>query len=272
MDDESKKRAAHAYMHLAQSFGAGLARFHGARVLSLSARIAVLRYHMQPRGDHSGHPHSDVLDLIHAIDPRAYDNYDYVTNVTHLVYATTLLDTFLTDTTKFLLILFPRALGKNQSVSLHAVLGATSRSELVNQAVARKVREISYLPFLARIEYLRETFGLTISLNDTVVQQLEHYSTLRNVVVHDQGIWDSYLDVNDRLQVRAKTCPVHPTPVPSEELMPAIRAYTAVVRQIFAAVIDQVFGAINEPEVRALLRRFDDRDRDQSPGSDAPAA
>jgi len=90
------------------------------------------------------------------------DSHTYVTDLSHLIYATSLLDTFLSETTLFLFLLHPLSMGKNQQVPLRMVIEASSRNETLTQAARARTREISYLPFLGRLQFLRDTFGLRL--------------------------------------------------------------------------------------------------------------
>ncbi len=89
---------------------------------------ALLEYRKEPRvAPPIGGPFEQVLHNLHRIAYDSFDALNYVTDLSHLVYATTLLDTFLSDTTLFLLLLYPRSIGKNQQVPLSSILGLPRR-------------------------------------------------------------------------------------------------------------------------------------------------
>jgi hypothetical protein len=53
-----------------------------------------------------------------------FDSFHYLTDISQLVHATALLDTYLSDTARFLLLLHPGALGMRQALDIHDVLAA----------------------------------------------------------------------------------------------------------------------------------------------------
>ncbi len=242
------------YHALASAFSLGLIRLQEARIVCLTARLALFKYHAESPKESSTHPYSGVLAELASVSYSEFDSFCYVSDSSYLVYATTLLDTFLTDTTRFLLMLNPGAIGDAQSVSLKALLSARSRSELITQAATKKAREISYLPFLARLEYLRRTFGLSIALDEDTTADLAHYADVRNVIVHDQGVFEVDLDDAGAVRIRRKTCPRHPTPVTSDDLAKGQTSYTKCVREVYRDVMQHVLHAPEDERFNTLLR------------------
>ena len=237
----------------ASTFGLGLIRLQEARIARLTVQIVLSRYHLESPKNFSTHPYSEVLAELAKVSYSEFDSFRYVSDASYLVYATTLLDTFLTDTTRFILLLNPGAIGDAQSVSLKALLSARSRSDLITQAATKKAREISYLPFLARLEYLRRTFGLSVTLDEGTTAELAHYADVRNVIVHDQGVFDVDLDDVGTLRIRRKTCPRHPTPVTSDDLDRAKTSYIKCVREVYRDVMQHVLRAPEDEAFKGLL-------------------
>jgi hypothetical protein len=87
---------------------------------------------------------------------------------------------------------------------------------------------------------------LKIDLEPQVTTALEHYSTVRNTVIHDQSVFEVSLDNNQGLQAKRKTCPRHPTPVRCQDLEEAEDAYLAVIGQIYKAVACDVLKCAEE--------------------------
>lgn len=186
----------------------------------------------------------------------------YMLNTTQLVYMTTLLDTYITDTTRFLLFMFPQALGRSQSVTMEAVL-SKSRTDLLQEAVTKKAREISYLPFVGRMSYLRDTFGLTMTLEEQTIQALEHYSGIRNVVIHDQSLHSLKLSKHGKVGATRKTDGAHPTPVSDEQLEEAQNAFWSVAIEITRTVAHQVLRARHHPTLESVIQKLEEaRDLD----------
>jgi len=148
------------YNRVASSFALGMLRLSEARIVALTTVIALHKFHVDHKDSKDPGSFSDVPDELRKISFSECDSFHYVSDASYLVYATTLLDTFLSDTTRFLLLLHPGSIGENHAVPLKALLAAESKNDLLNDAATRRSREIGYLPFLARLEFLRNQYGL----------------------------------------------------------------------------------------------------------------
>lgn len=233
------------YIALITSFRVGMVRFFGAEAAAarLMCALLALRSDPLPESGFQSNPYRVVLEQLERIPYSSFDSLGYVTNISHIVYATTLLDTFLTDTTVFLFLLFPEAMGKDKHIPLRTLINSSSVHGALTQAAVMRAREISYLAFGARLQFLGEAFGLRIVLDDTSKQALDHYSGVRNSAVHDQGILELRLEENGRVSHRQKTCPRHPTPLKGEEVQSAADAYNRVFLAVARAVMSQVLKA-----------------------------
>jgi hypothetical protein len=72
---------------------------------------------------------------------------------------------------------------------------------------------------------------------------LEHYAGVRNVAVHDQGVFDPFLTDDGTVDVRQKTCALHPTLVRSSDIAPALAGYARIVAEMARSVVTQVLKA-----------------------------
>ncbi len=241
-----------SYLDVAYSFTQGLLRIWGAEAAFARLMCALTEFRSSGRAGLDG-PASAVLQHLDRIPYSSYDALAYVTNVSHLVYATTLLDTFLSDTTLFLFLLIPHSMGKNQQVPLSTVIQAASKNEALTQAALARSREIGYLPFSGRLQFLRETFGLSLDIDAEAAQALDHYPSVRNTAVHDQGVFKLLLDDNGIVTSKQKTCPLHPTKVTGDDVHKAIHAYETVVRTVAASVFKQVLKQADHPAVQQYL-------------------
>jgi hypothetical protein len=189
---------------------------------------------------------ADILNDLSGVGYSDFDGYRYVTGCSLLVYATALFDSFLSGTSGFLLTLHPKALGESCQLTVQELLNATSKYDAVNQAVRRRVRSLSFETFLERLRFLNRTFGLGITLDADEHSELEHCSTLRNAVVHDQASFVVDLDDKGEISVRQDKCFRHPTPVGSDELASALKVYLSVCRRIYIAVMSKVLKVPTE--------------------------
>ncbi|HEY2394279.1 MAG TPA: hypothetical protein VGK22_24125 [Candidatus Angelobacter sp.] len=244
--------AVKTYLDIASSFIEGLYRLWGAEAASSRLMCALIQFHASGRKGLDG-PLSEILDHLDRVPYSSYDALAYVTNVSHLVYATTLLDSFLTDTSLFLFLLNPQSMGKNSQVSLRTLIQSASRNEALTQAALNKAREISYLPFPARIQFFTDTFGLRIELTPDAVEALTHYPSIRNTAVHDQGIYEIRLEEDGHVTSRQKTCAKHPTHVSPDDVFKAIKAYEKVVGAVAQAVFFQVLKETGHPAVKHFI-------------------
>ncbi len=176
------------------------------------------------------------------LEERDLDRFFYVSLSSLLTYSTSMLDTFLSDTTRFLLLLHPGAAGKNTSVNLASVLKCKSRSELIEELVTKKCRELSYLPVLARIDFLDQTFGLNLRIPEESRRTLEASVELRNLSVHDQAACTVGLNDSGQLVVDQRAPFTHPLPISFEDCVEAQTAYQKTVARIMRAVLTVVLN------------------------------
>jgi hypothetical protein len=256
MAPDSTDQNVKSYESIAFSFSRGLVRLWGAEAASARLMCALGAFH---RSDNAGIDGSakSILEHLAKIEYSSYESLAYVTDVSHLVYATSLLDTFLFDTTLFLFLLFPQAMGKNQQVPLSTLIDAASRNDAITKAAVARAREISYLPFVARVQFFRDKFGLAIEIEAKDCEALEHYPSIRNAAVHDQGLFDLALDDGGLIKAKRKACHIHPTPLTGDDVYNAIKVYERVARHIAEAVVTQI---LKQPD-RSLenLRRASTR-------------
>lgn len=252
-DNHGVESAMNGYLAVTHSFVQGLVRFWGAEAASSRLMCALMEFHAAGKPGLDG-PAAEVLGHLDRIPYSSYDALAHVTNISHLVYATTILDTFLSDTTLFLFLFFPQSMGKNQQVPLRTVIEATSKNDTLTRAAMERSREISYLAFSDRIQFLRETYGLDIDIDEETSEALTHYPTVRNVVVHDQGIFKLFLDERGNVATQQKACSMHPTNVAGDDVYKAAKAYEKVIKAVAASVFNQVLKQGNHPLVQQLLK------------------
>lgn len=247
------EKAASAYGHVVATFDVGMFRFRSAEAAHARLLAALLSYRsLEGPVRQLPEPYQEVFTQLEKIPRSSYDALRYVTDLSLLVYATTLLDTFLLETTTFLLLLFPRSLGKTQQIPVSSLVSASSTSQLVSEAVSRKARELSFLPFVARVEYLRETFGLKYTLHDGDQTALAHFSSIRNAAVHDQGIYELALSDDGTIVCHTRRSAVRPTDISEHEVEAAVGSYRRVAGVIATAVMGQCLKAPNHPSLELL--------------------
>jgi len=214
----------------------GLVRLVGARIVGnttlislLSLNVARLEERYDPEGAH------EILQSLENVRFHEFQSFVEVTTSSLLVYAAATLDSFLTDTARFLYLRHLDKLGEGRSLTLGKLLAAPSRASILNQLVKKKVRDIAFWPFLRRVEYLSNTFGLAISLDESVRRNLEKYSGVRNAVVHDQGLCEVFLDDAETLTVKERDLPEH-FQLSAKEFTEAARCFFQVASAMYRVV------------------------------------
>lgn len=200
------------------------------QLLVLDFRASSLPTALPPEGWES------ICSHLVGISRHEYDSFRYVGDFGHLVFATTLFDTFLTDTTRFILLLRPESIGKTQGITVADIIGAASKTELLRVAIDKRVRELSFKSFTDRIEFLAKTYGFEFEISEETTQELNHFSGVRNVLIHDQAFYELGLAEDGAVTHIARSCPSHPRPVTSEEIKGALWAYFRAARSISRAV------------------------------------
>lgn len=192
------------------------------------------------------------LDEMATIRPYEYNAWAYVGRISLLVYFTTLFDTFLQDTVEFLLCVHPGAIG-DSDVPFAKVLKAASRDEILNVAVKAKVKEVGFLSFAERLQWLHKRFDLQVSLPDEVRTTLLHYAEVRNTIVHDQGYFDFCLTGRGSVALRHRSCPHHPTPVTYKDVGDAKRAFAWAVSAVAEIVFVQILKQEPPESMKSIL-------------------
>ena len=243
----------HHYFKIIASFHHGFDRFQNSRIVALTASNIILQYHTNRSvSKHNEYPEK-VCELLDGVSKKAWEDFDYTTNISNLVYVTTIFDTFLSDTTNFLMLLNPPSIGKTHMFQVDDIVSATSVSELLNQAILKKVRDISYLPFIGRIKYLGDTFGVSIKFSDIVFDMLEKYSGIRNVIVHDQGLYNMKLDDSKKIKLEPKIFGHKPTLVKNEELKEAQCVYIWLFMKISKDVMSRILKNKSHDKFNSMI-------------------
>lgn len=241
MPTNNRDELADIYGKIISTFMEGQLRFWGAEAAHSRLSCAYLAFRESPKPSQFEGAYGTTIENLARIDSSSFSAFAYLTNVGHLIYATTLLDTFLSDTTMFLFLVFPESMGKKQQIPIQLLIDAKSRHEALNAATVRRTREVNFLSFAERIQFLRETFGFKITLHSKLLEALQHYPTVRNSAVHDQGIFCLHLNQQGRVVATQKTCPKHPTPVSDKDIRAAVEAYCEIQKIIARDVIMSVF-------------------------------
>ncbi|WP_123647237.1 hypothetical protein [Lysobacter enzymogenes] len=101
-----------------------------------------------------------------------------------IIVCATIFDSFLTDLTRFLLLLRPTAIPKDRQIRFGDVIQSTSLSALITESVAKYCHELSYKSFQHRIDFLHEKFGFPMEEIQEDIAECARIADLRNRLVH----------------------------------------------------------------------------------------
>ncbi len=237
------------YLKIAASLSCRMARIWAAEATSAKLQCAVkdLRAAVQSDMDSAG-----VLRGLAQISNDSLDAVANVTNISHLVYATTLFDTFLSETTQFLFLLIPRAMGEDQQVPLRAMIEAPLKNGALTLAASVRTREIGNLPFADRIQFLRDAFALEIVIGTEAWEGMAHFSSVGSSTMHDL-CGCIQLGLNGNGEVVGKEH-VSATKIDRDDVRWAIDSYEQSARAITESVCEQILKQRDHPAVQLLLK------------------
>lgn len=251
------------YLNIAFSFSRGVVRVWGAEAASTRLLCALNSFQELDQPSLEG-PTLAVLQQLAHIPYNAMESLVYVTNVSHLLYGATLFDTFLSETTQFLFLLLPRAMDE-QPVPLRALFDAASKSEAITQVAFARTREIRSQPFAERIQFLRQTFGLEITLTAETKEGLARFCSVGDhSSARDPESFP--LQLNDRGEVvvkkhlsrqnatRKRTALRNSAKIGCEDVRWALDSYEQAARAVAQAVFTQVLKQNDHPAVQLVLK------------------
>jgi hypothetical protein len=238
MDINKLSRAAICYVKIALSTREGFQRILDAGLSSQLLFNVFLRYenHKLRQLEET----SEILKILDEMSCDEFDSLDYITDVSFLVYATSILDSFLSDTTLFLFLLHPASMGTNHQITLQLLIDASSKNEALTNVARKRAREISYKTFVDRIKFLEDTFSLKFNFDPGWMDSLIKYSSIRNEAVHDQGIYKLLLNEDDKIESQQKLCISLPIQLTIEEALDAVGVYSGITEEIIKSMMAQV--------------------------------
>jgi len=228
------------YTRVAESFVVGMMGVWKARIVSNTVSILVAKYQMAcaelPVGEWTPRT-ADLLKALRLVSPDEYFGFRDVTDASHFVYATALFDSFLSESTKFLLLLKPEALGEDCKVPIGAVLAAKSRSDIINNEVLRRAKNLGFQPVTNRLEFLQRRFGLGPLVSPSMMERLQDFIAQRNRLVHDLGTFALAVGEDRELLLRARACPHHPAQLETRAILEAAHVYLTVGFNLYKGVM-----------------------------------
>lgn len=110
----------------------------------------------------------------------------YIRN--NVVVTYTIFDTFLTDMTRFLLLMKPAIL-KDKQIKASEVFSCSTISEVTDSIVNKFVYELAYKSLSERLNYFTQIFGVDFSKEADTISKVEEFARLRNLIVHDAALF-----------------------------------------------------------------------------------
>ena len=254
----SKKEVIEGYTKLSYSVVRGIVRITSARIVANTTVISYLDLKRGLKeGKYDGLSDFRFVEALKKISVSELGRFDHVNTAGLLIYATAIFDTFLTDTTKFLYYLYPDKIAPNKPISWTKLISSDSKGSIINEVINKKCREISFWPFIRRIEYIIRQFGLNMEINDDTKKLLEKYSTLRNVILHDQSLADIQLDGNDKLIIENRIVKTDPTFVSSEDFTDAMKTFLELIKVVYNSISKEKLKASRFKEYKKFNEFLD---------------
>jgi hypothetical protein len=247
------------YAAICQTFAEGVVRLIDAECAFCEIMHGLTTYKAitDEKKQEQGH-FAEVFVHFDAVSPSQFWAAQYIDVVSTLVYASSLFDTFLNETTIFLFLLIPSAMGKNHQVPLRSLIEGQSRSAILAEVAKQRGKEVSYKSFAERLRFLRETFGLSISLSEAICEALDKFTELRNSVVHDQGFFALSIDDSGCITHTMRGSRSFPSEIDPSDSLKAEKVFRfialKIAKEIFAHVLRAEVGGIP-----SHLERFIDR-------------
>ena len=163
-------------------------------------------------------------------------SFDYVVTASLLVYCVSIFDVFLSDLTRGLLLNNIASLGQNCVVPIAVLASPAASIEIIKKEVEKKVRNIAYKNFEERLEFLRATFSMHLSLEQKEQSSLKRISELRNKLVHDQSLHTFHLDHKHRPSIQIKGNPRKPVFVSLDDVDEAGNLFKDLGARIYQSI------------------------------------
>lgn len=254
---------AEAYQHTATSALWSILWLRSAENVFLRTQILLIEKHGTALGDPIGTLLKDMKQFVESKGQNSdtlplavqFHWFKAVTVLGYFVYATTIFDSFLSDTTRFLLLTNLASMGADCRVPIAVVTKPAARAKVVNEEVSRKVRSLaSHNGFGRRLGFLQTRFKLKVDISQHK-EPLDRFSDLRNSLVHDSSLFGFALDESDRNKVVMKRQFGDPSEINEKDLDEAIETYRAVILEIYRAVRRDVLRCPEDDGVTALYGR-----------------
>lgn len=157
-------------------------------------------------------------------------------------------DSFLSDLTRFLLIIHPDAISKERQVKVGEILACSNFSGVLDTIIGKYVHELAYKSIRDRIQYLNQVFGIDISAFSDQLEKLQKYADLRNLLIHDTSNFRYH---SNRGRGRLRVVQRNDIPdVAWETAEDVVHICIQVIDAMFNATSIQVFD--REPNIRLL--------------------
>jgi hypothetical protein len=241
------------YLNIAASCSRGIARIWEAEAASSKLLRASSEFRASDQPSVEGAATGALRYPAHILN-NSLESLLYVTNISHLLYAATLFDSFLSETSQFLFLLIPRAMGESQPVPLRALTDPLCRNEAITAAAGARTREIATLSFVDRIHFLRKSFALEITVPTETWAGIALFSSVGDIAARDRGGFELQLDTRGEIVSKESSLSRSSTEVNRNDLRWVIESYELAARTISEAVFTQILKQTDHPAVQLLLK------------------
>jgi hypothetical protein len=194
----------------------------------------------------------DVVGDYGEIKPENIEQFIHTYSKNMLITAFTLFDTFLSDTTRFLLLIHPNVI-EDRKVRMRDILNCKSMAEVIDEEVVRVIRGLSIESHRKRIKYLKDNFGIDTNTWTNKLDDLDRYELLRNEVVHDVSLFLYAMgDQPGELQVAQKA----ETTIHWKTAEEALLACVEMIQALSIEICNRLFGTQLDEELADYMEKF----------------
>jgi hypothetical protein len=153
---QSNEELAEVYHEIAASLTIGLVRLCRTQMMfDQLVRMLFVSNANAAAAEIGYHPFSLRTDY------RTFDDWYYISSAGMLVYSTTLIDTFLSETMAFLYTRYPKSIGSEAKIPLTEIVEAGTKFAVINHAVEKRVRALGLESITSRVLDLQELLYLS---------------------------------------------------------------------------------------------------------------
>jgi len=151
---------------------------------SNSAIIATLDVNLVGHGDYEN-INLRAINEIKSINPREFSNFEKIFYESSMIFAFSMLDSFLSEVEEALFLHNPNNIGESVQVKFGKIIESADIYELIHDIAKKKVKERSQWGLLSRLKEIVDSNSLAICYDE---EEIKWLSRMRNSIVHNKRL------------------------------------------------------------------------------------